>query len=439
MSESQISVLNDAQALVTDLLTNKLSKSIRFHTLQHTQEVVAACDLLATHMHVNEDDRYALALAAWFHDTGYTGGEARDHESLSIQLVQEFLNIHAVPEALKEKVTGLINATRMPQTPDNPLQQIICDADLFHLGTAAFKEKNRLLREELLEFGNHSLSKKDWRKINIRFLENHTYFTSYAREKLEPVKDQHLAELKHKEDKEEKVEKDEKVVKEDKPAANMKSEKEKEKKDKDKDKGKAPLSKEAAEEKAKKEKEKEADRSIATVFRIMAQSHTGLSQMADSKANILISVNSIILSIIISTLFQKLQSDPSLQIPVAIIVVVCVASIVFGILATRPTVTSGTFTREDIAAKRTNLLFFGNFHNMSLNDYNWGMLEMLSDKQYMNSSMIKDNYFLGVVLAKKYKLLRVAYNIFMFGLIISMIAFTIAFLAPSATEVYTAG
>jgi hypothetical protein len=185
------------------------------------------------------------------------------------------------------------------------------------------------------------------------------------------------------------------------------------------------------------EKEKEADRSIATVFRIMAQSHSNLSGMADSKANILISVNSIILSIMMASLFEKLQTDPNLQIPVAIITLVCVSSIVFGILATRPNVSHGTFTRDDIAGKRTNLLFFGNYHNMSLDDYNWGMTEMLGDKVYMNNSMIKDQYFLGVVLAKKYKYLRVAYNIFMYGLIIAMLAFVIAFMLPSATEVYT--
>jgi len=424
MSENQLSVLRDAQALVTDLLTNKLSKSIRFHTLQHTQEVVAACDMLATYLRVNDDDRYALALAAWFHDTGYTGGEAKDHETLSIKIVEEFLNANQADQALKDKIIGLINATRMPQTPDTPLQQIICDADLFHLGTDAFRDKNRLLREELVEFGQHDLSKKNWRKINIRFLENHSYFTSYGREKLEPVKQQHLAELLKKDNGEEKE------TGEPKP--------EKVKKDKEKDKGKQkePLSKEAAEEKAKKDKEKEADRSIATVFRIMAQSHTGLSQMADSKANILISVNSIILSIIISSLFQKLQTDPTLQIPVAVIVVVCVSSIVFGILATRPNISSGVFTREDIASKRTNLLFFGNFHNMSLDDYSWGMTEMLGDKQYMNSSMVKDQYFLGVVLAKKYRLLRIAYNIFMYGLILSMIAFVIAFLVPNPIDTY---
>jgi hypothetical protein len=76
---------------------------------------------------------------------------------------------------------------------------------------------------------------------------------------------------------------------------------------------------------------------------------------------------------------------------------------------------------------------------MSLEDYNWGMMEMLGDKYYMNSSMIKDNYFLGVVLAKKYRYLRIAYNVFMYGLIISIIAFVVAFMMPEATEMYTAG
>ncbi|MEQ1675276.1 MAG: Pycsar system effector family protein [Chitinophagaceae bacterium] len=419
MPDNHPTLLQDARALVTDLLSNKLSKSIKFHTLLHTQEVVAACEIIATHQQLANEDRNALLLAAWFHDTGYTAGDAKDHESVSIRLAMEFLNARSASEELKAKVMGCINATRMPQTPDNELQKIICDADLFHLGTDAFKEKNRLLREELIEFGGHDLSKKDWRKINIRFLENHTYFTSYAIEKLKPQKDRHLAEL---------------TGKEEKNSQEMKPDK----KDKPKEKGTAPdLDKEAAEElKKRRDKEKEADRSIATVFRIMAQSHTGLSQMADSKANILISVNSIILSIIISTLFEKLKTDAYLQIPVGIIVIVCVASIVFGILATRPNVTSGTFTRDDIASKKANLLFFGNFHNMNLEDYNWGMTEMLSDKYYMNSSMIKDNYFLGVVLAKKYRYLRIAYNIFMFGLIIAMLAFAIAFAIPQATEVY---
>jgi len=422
MTENQILLLKDAQAVATDLLSNKLNKSIRFHTLLHTQEVVAACEKLAEYQQLGDDDRFALVLAAWFHDTGYTGGEAKDHETVSIQLATEFLTTHSASEDLINKVTGCINATRIPQSPVTTIERIICDADLFHLGTSTFKEKSRLLREELQEFGGKEVSKKDWRRINIRFLEGHKYLTLYGKEKLQPAKEIHLAELKQK----------------DKTSDDMKPDKKEKEKQKGKDKI-AEAAKEAAEAKKKKEKESQSERGMATVFRIMAQNHSALSQMADSKANILISVNSIILSIIISAFIEKLQTDTYLQIPVGVISIVCVASIVFGILATRPNVSEGRFSREDIAAKRTNLLFFGNFHNMSLDDYNWGMTEMLNDKYYMNNSMIKDNYFLGVVLAKKYRYLRIAYNIFMYGLIVAVLAFAISFLMPTATEVYSAG
>ena len=86
----------------------------------------------------------------------------------------------------------------------------------------------------------------------------------------------------------------------------------------------------------------------------------------------------------------------------------------------------GKFTEEDIRNKRTNLLFFGNFHKMQLKDYQWGMSQMLRDKEYLYNTMTMDIYFLGVVLAKKYKFLRIAYTIFMWGLILSVIAFAIA-------------
>ena len=426
MSESQLLLLQDAQNLVTELLSNKLSKSITFHTLTHTQEVVAAAEKLADFQQLEDDERCALLLAAWFHDTGYTGGTAKDHESISIKMVTEFLKDHNVPEDFIAKVVGCIEATRMPQNPKNAIEGMMCDADLFHLGTDDFKEKNRLLREEMKDFGGNDLSKNEWRKINIRFLQAHTYFTTYGKEKLQPVKEAHLAELKQK----------------DKTDGDMKPEKKEKLKQKQKDI--IPLSvkqEQGADAKAKKdkekaEKEKQSERGISTVFRIVAQNQNNLSGMADSKANILISVNSIILSIIISSLSTKLEENPNLLIPVVVLVLVCVSAIVFSILATRPNVNHGTFTQEDIHNKKTNLLFFGNFYKMSLPDYDWAMQEMLADKDYLYSSIAKDNYFLGVVLAKKYRFLRYAYNIFMYGLILSMIAFAIAVMIPEATEVY---
>lgn len=407
------STLQDAEALVTDLLVNKLSKSIKFHTLQHTQEVVAAAEKLADTEQLSEEDHLALLLGAWFHDTGYTGGQARDHETVSAQLASEFLTSHGASPELTTKVLGCVNATRMPQNPTNLIEKIICDADLFHIGTDAFKEKSRLLREEIKEFGKEDLSKKIWRQTNIAFLEAHKYFTDFAHRNLQPVKEQHLAELKEKKQDEMKPDKKNKDKEKDK--------------DKDKQKGKGPVSAEQAALDLKAKKAKEAERGIATVFRIMAQNQNNLSGMADSKANILISVNSIILSIVIGTLSAKLEANQELKIPVGILVAVCVSAIIFSILATRPNTNHGKFTEDDIRNKKTNLLFFGNFFKMGLQDYDWAMQEMLGDRDYLYSSIVKDNYFLGVVLAKKYRYLRIAYNIFMYGLIITVIAFVAAF------------
>ncbi|RUA18230.1 MAG: phosphohydrolase, partial [Flavobacteriia bacterium] len=104
-----------------------------------------------------------------------------------------------------------------------------------------------------------------------------------------------------------------------------------------------------------------------------------------------------------------------------------ITSMVLSVLATRPNITSGKFTKEDVEQKRVNLLFFGNFHKMKLEEYEWAMSELTKDKDYVYASLTKDLYYLGLVLNKKYKILRITYNIFMLGMIISVLAFGIAF------------
>jgi hypothetical protein len=155
--------------------------------------------------------------------------------------------------------------------------------------------------------------------------------------------------------------------------------------------------------------------------------------MADSKSHILISVSSIIISVILSFLIARLAYYPQYIIPTIILVVACLATVTFAILSTRPSVSKGQFTEEDIRNKKTNLLFFGNFHRMQLEDYQWGMNQMIKDKEYLYDTMTMDIYYLGVVLAKKYKYLRIAYTIFMWGLIIAVIAFGIAALTTETT------
>ncbi|MFI5133230.1 MAG: Pycsar system effector family protein [Chitinophagales bacterium] len=418
MTENQSKLLVDAQALVSDLFLNKVNKSIKFHNLEHTQGVVMACEEIAGYYQLNDEDRLALTISAWFHDTGFSSGDSHGHEDVSIHLATTFLQEHHADPLLIKKVTSCIEATKMPQSPKNLLEQILCDADLFHLGTGEFTERNKLLREELIGFSKQDISKKQWRKMNISFLENHKYFTDYGKRRLQPVKEKNLEELKNH---------GEEVKKKKKPNLTetvLATFSDQIKKDTDI---------------TKKEKIEKTEREATTVFRIIASNQSNLSKMADDKAHIMISVNSIILSVIVGLLSKELTKNYNLIYPTVAIVATGLLTIVFSILATRPNVTSGKFTREDIQNKKTNLLFFGNFFRMSLPDYDWAMQEMLNDKQYLYSSMIKDNYFLGVVLAKKYRYLRISYNIFMYGLIASMIVFAIISILPAPSFTYTTG
>jgi len=165
---------------------------------------------------------------------------------------------------------------------------------------------------------------------------------------------------------------------------------------------------------------------IQTMLRATSTSQIKLSEMADTKANILISVNSIIISLILTIMLPSLQEESYYTIPTLIFLSATVSTIIVAIIAIRPNLNRGTFRIKDIEEKKTNLLFFGNFHRMSLQHYESAMRMMMKDPDYLYRSMLKDTYYLGLVLAKKYRRVRLAYNIFMAGLIVSIIAFTIA-------------
>ncbi|MBL7768440.1 MAG: HD domain-containing protein [Flavipsychrobacter sp.] len=405
--EANTGILDRATSLVRQHFEKNVPSSLYFHDLHHTIQVVDASRQMAAAMQLTEEDRLALLLAAWFHDTGY-GVQYEGHEVASVEIARRFCREQNLAESLTEKVASCILATRMPQSPASLIEQIICDADMAHLGSGHYPEESKLLRKEINTVFNKDISKKAWRRTNIRFLEEHRYFTEYARTHFEPVKQAHLKTLLEKEaaSKGETVETPVGKI-EDVPASEA-----------------IPTEKEK--KPADKVSQSRTDRGIATMFRIMSENHVSLSQMADSKANIMISVNTIVLSILVSVLLGKLQYYPQFILPTAILALVCLTAVIFAIRATRPTVTGGVFTEEDIRQKKANLLFFGNFFKMDLKEYEWGMKEMMNDSEYLYDSMIKDIYFLGRVLARKYHFLRISYNVFMYGLIIAVLSFAIA-------------
>ena len=179
----------------------------------------------------------------------------------------------------------------------------------------------------------------------------------------------------------------------------------------------------------KKGGKKGAGRGIDTVFRISSNNNQRLSSQADSKAHILIQVNSIIISVLLSLLLRKIEDHTNLAIPAVLLLTVNLATIIFSILATRPRIPPGTFSKADVDEKKVNLLFFGNFYKMSLEDYAAGMLTMMDDRDFLYGSLIRDVYFQGIALGRKYRWLRLSYDVFMYGLIASVMAFLVAALA----------
>jgi hypothetical protein len=176
-------------------------------------------------------------------------------------------------------------------------------------------------------------------------------------------------------------------------------------------------------------------RGIQTMIRVINDNHVEFSNMSDNKANILISVNAIIISIILTVMLRRLEVDPHLTIPTLLFLATSLTTIILAILATRPKVTSGLFNREDILARKVNLMYFGNFHKSTVEDFEFGVREMMTDPEYLYGNMIKDVYYHGSVLARKFRLVNIAYTIFMSGLILSIVGYVLAILLakPPAT------
>lgn len=378
-----------------------------YHNLKHTEDVVDAAISIANHYQLDNDDFFTIVAAAWFHDIGYFA-DCKQHEDKGAELAAAFLAGHKVDAGIIEKVAACIKATKMPQKPANELENIICDADLFHFGTENFSKKNKLMREEYNKLHPGSqLDKQQWRDKTITLLQNHHYHTDYCRLLLADGKQKNIEKLQNKTY--------------DEPAALA---------------GTVPAAtgtiKTPAEMKAeeaagiKKSKKDRPDKGIETMFRISSNNHSRLSDMADNKAHILITVNSIILSAVISLVLRKLENNSFLTLPSFILLTVSLVTIIFAILATRPSIPHGTFSQNDIDQKKVNLLFFGNFYRMSLSDYTAGMNKVMSDSEFLYDNLIRDVYSQGIVLGKKYRLLRIAYNIFMVGLTISVIAFIVS-------------
>lgn len=372
-------LIDRAENVVYNLFQEN-KQQLPYHNFDNTLRVVNYTKKLAEAMEINDADTEALIIAAYFHDVAYQS-DAENHEDLSADRCAQYLESEKKDAAFIDKVKAIILSTDQDKTIRTDLDKILNDAINGHLSNKDFANYSDLLRREKAIVDNEHIETEDWAERNIQYIQKHRFYTTYAKENWQPLKEKILFSLY-----------------------------------KDKDK-----------KQAKKTKNEIPEKGIETAFRVALKNHMKLSDIADAKANILLSVNAIIISVALSTLIPKLDNPSNAHLiwPAISLIGFSVVAIIFSIFSTRPKVTKGTFSREDIKKRKVNLLFFGNFHSVSLDDFKHGMHAMMEDKEYLYDSLISDLYFLGKVLHKKYNLLRITYNIFLVGLLISITVFAV--------------
>jgi len=330
-------------------------KQYPYHNLSHTLDVVQHTSGIGEYYLLSAPEQFIVRVAAWFHDLGYTE-RMENHEDVGAALAEKFLETHGVDQSDIEMVKNCIIATHYPQHPLNNIEEILCDADMFHLSKKKYFDRSQSLRNEWAATRGKEFSDLEWIRINIAFLDKHSYHTEYCRVNLEKIKQKNIKKLRALESE----------------LASRESN----------EIGLLP-----AQKKVKPVKQQEYGRGVETFFRIASGNHIKLSGMADNKAHILLSINSIIISVVLSVLAKKLGEGSYLIWPTFILLLVCLISIVFAVLTTRPKLSKNKSRPHTLNDQDVNLLFFGKFHQMEEETYQSGIRELMVDRNILYQTL----------------------------------------------------
>ncbi len=370
------SIIEKAERYVRELLTDQLTDDHKYHNLPHTLAVRTACLQLGREIGLSSDDLEALQLAALFHDTGFTQ-TYNGHEDASREIVRQFLEQENYPEAGIQKIIACIEVTYPPNRPTNALEEIIRDADLIHLGSDGYSANLEALRHEWSVFLGQVYSEEEWYKLNYRFLKNQSFFTDAAKSFYGSKRDMNLKYLK----------KRRKAFKKDTPL------------------GESLI---------------QGNRSAQMMFKTALRNHLDLANLADNKANIMLSVNALIITLVIPLTVRRIAENPTMIYPLGMLLVTCLVSMIYATLATRPIKMPGNTAPVAIEKGASNLFFFGNFFKMDYDVYKANMRKVLENDTNLDDSIMRDLFFLGKSLGRKYALLRLCYTIFMIGIVFTV-------------------
>lgn len=377
----------ESEKYVSSMLADNSSGRIIFHDLSRILELKRSAENVGALSGLPAEDMALLRLGALFLFSGCVRSVDRYHEE-SAAIAAAFLSGQGADQSTIDRVRELILATRAPQDPKDPVAAALCDATLMFTASGNALEQVDLLCDETM-MNQPGLKRNAFEKGFVEFLRGHAFFTEYGRTVLQP----------HKEDLAQRI------------SERMKRRKLVEGKKEDPGKNSIFYS-----------------RGVETMFRITARNQINLNSIADNKSNILISVNAIIISIIITMLAGNIGNMAQDIVPILVFLLICLTTIVIAILSTRPNIVTRKFTGEDLKDKNVDLIFFGNFSKMDFDEYLMSLKEMMKDDDHLYSTLIQNQYSLGKILSKKFRLVRIAYNVFMYGIIFTVIVFFVNYI-----------
>lgn len=372
-------ILEESLNFVQEYLNENLDSRCVYHNFEHTLGVVKAATLLGKEAKLSALDQEDLILAASFHDIGYAVDRA-EHETLSAEIANGFLIQKDLAEERRKNISETILATKLGYEGSSPMQLLIQDADMYGLASENYKAISQRLKMENNELEQVQMTDALWLKKNIDFFKAHKYQSKAGKKLFNKGKKKNLKKLIQELGMSKKEEKLQTIA---------------------------------------------SSKSAQTQLKTALRNHIDLSSIADNKANIMLSVNAIVITVGLPLLIDRMGENPKLMIPTAIVAISSLISMVFATLATRPIKMTGLTNLDQIQQKKSNLFFFGNFYNMKFDEYETGIKSVISNNEILDNSITRDLFFLGKSLGHKYDKLRICYNVFMVGLVLAVLAFAL--------------
>ena len=366
---------------VEELMEIETASLLNVHNWELTRASLAMAEDLMADEELTDDEQYLVRYAILFLHTGFST-EYEDPLPHSAEIAKKHLLAEVYPPEFSNQVANLILVIKQPDSLENKLQGIVLDTYYSFLGRGNCKKYLKQWWQENNLNNKLHTSQFEWLRTMNKTFRSHRYSSVSAQEKFDSKKKSNLIKIK-------------KAIVELRDDASLTN-------------------------------NKNAQNMIKTTLR----NQVDLVSIADKKAGIMISINSILMTLLLPLMASYLIDLSRFMIPAVIMVLTCGVTIITATLATRPGRQRGELNEEDLKIGRKSIFYFGNFYKMDRKDYEKAVRGTITRQNVLESSAINNVYDNGVTLGAKYKRLRICYLAFAIGIALTLITTTICVAIP---------